>query len=479
MPDVNLAPYDPQQQALNRRRALAMALQQEALTPIEQPNYPGAGISWTQGAAKLMAGLVAALQNKKLDKEQKALYADQLAQRMSEASGLANAAVPPPVGGQMPVGSPQPQGFDFPGAAAPPETPPTTNRLLDLPVSADQQSQRQALVQAITRGMASPNPESQEIAKAMLTNSQITNREQMNQRAELARQLAQQNYETQKQYENQQFSAGQNALARQATANRPTEVAPGASLMSPTGEILGTAPEKTMTKPPKPPEVKFSNDGIPMTVEANDRQYVIGGPDMPPELKPIADAAIAAHRQRIQEQAAVAEAAAARAAARAADAQRLANDKAPDELKKQVSAAYQTKDQIDVIRGIVQRKPQLLGPAAGRMEQASQGIGSTFGLQNPEDEKDAATLASHLGYLFANELRAAVPGRPNREMIAELKKVSAQLIQNPNMLNGMLTGAENNANLAIQNGQRWGINPPNGPAQPSKKQGKGDPLGIR
>ncbi len=138
MPNIDLAPYDPQQQALNRRRALAMALQQEGMAPLEAVS-PGAPINVTQGLAKLLSAFIGARQNKKLDKEQKDLFAQQLAQRLATTTGIANAAIPPPMGGQAAVANPEAQGFDFPGSTAPPETPPTTkgthNNSLSLSIS--------------------------------------------------------------------------------------------------------------------------------------------------------------------------------------------------------------------------------------------------------------------------------------------------------------------------------------------------------
>lgn len=86
MPD-----YNSQQQSLNRRRQMAQALQQESMLPIEMPQYPGANVSWTQGAAKLAQALFAGLQNRKLDKQQAALDEQTTAERQAQIAALAQA----------------------------------------------------------------------------------------------------------------------------------------------------------------------------------------------------------------------------------------------------------------------------------------------------------------------------------------------------------------------------------------------------
>lgn len=94
MPNINLAPYDARQQAIDRRRQLAAALQQESLSPIEQPQMAGVNVSPWQGAAKLAQALFAALGNRKLDKKQAELDKEIQAQRLSQALALIQAQVP-------------------------------------------------------------------------------------------------------------------------------------------------------------------------------------------------------------------------------------------------------------------------------------------------------------------------------------------------------------------------------------------------
>lgn len=72
MADINLSPYTAEQQAMDRRRKLAEAMQQQAIAPIEMPNVPGARVSPYQGLAKLLQGYIAGKNLERADQEQKA-----------------------------------------------------------------------------------------------------------------------------------------------------------------------------------------------------------------------------------------------------------------------------------------------------------------------------------------------------------------------------------------------------------------------
>jgi len=76
MADINLSPYTAEQAALDRRRKMAEAMQQQAILPIDMPTVPGAKISHTQGLAKLLQGYIAGKSLEKADTEQKALEAN-------------------------------------------------------------------------------------------------------------------------------------------------------------------------------------------------------------------------------------------------------------------------------------------------------------------------------------------------------------------------------------------------------------------
>ena len=76
MPDINLSPLTAEQTALNRRRRMAEAMQQQAIAPIEMPNVAGVKISPYQGLAKLLQGYLAGKSLEKADTEQKALEAN-------------------------------------------------------------------------------------------------------------------------------------------------------------------------------------------------------------------------------------------------------------------------------------------------------------------------------------------------------------------------------------------------------------------
>jgi len=65
MPDINLSPLTAEQSAMDRRRKMAEAMQQQSILPIEMPTVPGAKVSHLQGLAKILQSYVA---NKNLEK---------------------------------------------------------------------------------------------------------------------------------------------------------------------------------------------------------------------------------------------------------------------------------------------------------------------------------------------------------------------------------------------------------------------------
>jgi hypothetical protein len=71
MADINLSPYTAEQQAMDRRRKMAEAMQQQAVAPIEMPTVPGAKVSHLQGLAKLLQGYIAGKNLDRADQEQK------------------------------------------------------------------------------------------------------------------------------------------------------------------------------------------------------------------------------------------------------------------------------------------------------------------------------------------------------------------------------------------------------------------------
>ena len=78
MADINLSPYTAEQAALDRRRKMAEAMQQQAIAPIDMPTVPGAKVSHTQGLAKLLQGYIAGKSLEKADTEQQQQQADYL-----------------------------------------------------------------------------------------------------------------------------------------------------------------------------------------------------------------------------------------------------------------------------------------------------------------------------------------------------------------------------------------------------------------
>jgi hypothetical protein len=161
------------------------------------------------------------------------------------------------------------------------------------------------------------------------------------------------------------------------------------------------------------------------------------------------------------------------AAAEEKSKKQAALNEPPPKVKQQVSDSNQSLDQIDTIRKLVAAKPYLIGPVAGRLDKYENAAGTSFGLKTPEDERDAQRLLANLGNLLVNENLVASPGRTNKELLAILKAQGASISQNANFLEGSLRGAEDRAQQAIVNGQRYGINVPRGTSSQS------DPLGIR
>lgn len=76
MPAINLSPLTAEQEALDRRRKMAEALQQQAILPIEMPNVPGAKVSHLQGFAKLLQGYIAGKNLERAEEEKKQYEAD-------------------------------------------------------------------------------------------------------------------------------------------------------------------------------------------------------------------------------------------------------------------------------------------------------------------------------------------------------------------------------------------------------------------
>ncbi len=170
-----------------------------------------------------------------------------------------------------------------------------------------------------------------------------------------------------------------------------------------------------------------------------------------------------AHKQRLQEQSNIADQLnqrqEARAEAASARQEAIKNSQAPDQTKNLVTAAYLTQDTINDVRDLMKTYPDLVGAAIGRMEEAAQGAGTSFGLQDPAKEKAAANLAKNFADLVINEARTASPNRTPKEILDIVKATSANLAKSPNMIQGFLTGAEQGAQRAMRVGEQWGIKP--------------------
>ena len=68
MPDINLSPFTAEQAAIDRRRKMAEAMQQQSVLPIDMPTVPGAKVSHAQGLAKLLQSYIAGRNLERADK---------------------------------------------------------------------------------------------------------------------------------------------------------------------------------------------------------------------------------------------------------------------------------------------------------------------------------------------------------------------------------------------------------------------------
>ena len=78
MPDINLSPLTAEQSALDRRRRMAEAMQQQAILPIDMPTAPGVKVSPYQGLAKLLQGYIAGKNLERADIDQQQQQSDYL-----------------------------------------------------------------------------------------------------------------------------------------------------------------------------------------------------------------------------------------------------------------------------------------------------------------------------------------------------------------------------------------------------------------
>jgi hypothetical protein len=73
MPAINLSPFTAEQAAIERRRKMAEALQQQAQQPMELPTTPGVQLSPLGGFAKVLQSYMGQEPNSKQLAEQKTI----------------------------------------------------------------------------------------------------------------------------------------------------------------------------------------------------------------------------------------------------------------------------------------------------------------------------------------------------------------------------------------------------------------------
>lgn len=155
---------------------------------------------------------------------------------------------------------------------------------------------------------------------------------------------------------------------------------------------------------------------------------------------------------------------------------------APTVLKNQANSANTTMQMATIVRNLVTAKPQLVGAVAGRVNELAlrfgdnpEGITAAVNGMQPGDEKDAAMLAGHMAYLFLNEARATMPGRPSKDYMDFVKSRSAQMSQSPKFIEGYLQSAENNARIILKQAADQGYRVGGPPAAPGATPGATPP----
>src|SRR6516162_9678716 len=158
MPQINLAPYSPEQQAIDRRRALAQALQQQSMEPLDLPQVAGARVSPLQGIAKVVQALAAAKQNRDLDRQQMALNKQIMDQRLAGATSMIGNMVPPAPDQQQNINP-------FPNSPIPDAA---LNQTITAPPSPEAQDARMQIVKGLAGGITSPDPTLSGLAQTQL-----------------------------------------------------------------------------------------------------------------------------------------------------------------------------------------------------------------------------------------------------------------------------------------------------------------------
>jgi hypothetical protein len=229
--------FDAQQQAIERKRQMAMQLANQAMLPLQAPPVPGAKTSAWEGVAKLVQALSGRIGANQADKQQDALATAMQEAAQQQATGLAEAAVPPAQGTTATMESPVIPGY-------------TTE--YQIPPNLLQEDARKATVKSLSDAMASQNPMMREAGMAQYKSLLDSSKAEDVRKAEMARVLVQQKFQRnqqldeqygadQRQGRQQEFTGAQNDLTRQAAAEKPVEV--GGALVDPqTGKAIYTAP---------------------------------------------------------------------------------------------------------------------------------------------------------------------------------------------------------------------------------------------
>lgn len=156
MPVQNVSmtsPMDVDAQAIAKRRAMAEALQQQSLSPVEAPSYQGiqAPVSWTQGLAKMLQAYGSRKSMDKADIDQKALIGRQQERRGADMSAMVRALQGTPASSESIVDEQANDGMGQVAQINAPAVSPMQGLQAAIPQMQDPQMQNLAMQQYMTQ----------------------------------------------------------------------------------------------------------------------------------------------------------------------------------------------------------------------------------------------------------------------------------------------------------------------------------------
>lgn len=223
---------------------------------------------------------------------------------------------------------------------------------------------------------------------------------------------------------------------------------------TPAQQAMNAVAGRHKDQQPRPAKVEY-NQGIPVSVtDTKGVSYDINDPQLPAPLKSLVSSAQAAHKQRVQESADVAELAAARADARqekSLAAAEEARNRPTSTSRATAEFATTLLPHIDEAKQMVNDldKRGKLGPILGRWNEFMAG---TVGA----GDEDYATFRMTMNLLKTGLMRIHVGARGGVQLLAKFDKLLAEGKMDKATLNGALTAYESFAKGYAELGQAVG-----------------------